>query len=324
VPRAIACALLILIAGVVSADELVFQNGDKLTGTVVGLADGKLKFNSAVAGEVTVAVAQIRSLSTEHPVRVVLPDRRVVEQPIVAGEAGRVRIGDADVALADIRAINPPSAHWGGKAALGFTQINSTINENSLSFLFNLARTGGKDRIGIDTGYLHSRSDEKTTADTWFVNGDYNFARRRRVYGFANGRLQQDHVQHLDLRSILGGGLGYVASEKPRFNFRAEGGLAWLREDFSSAPTRSDVTLRLGYLLDMALWKSAHLKHDFTIYPNISDFSDYYFLAQLAIEQGLTDSLSLELRYILDYDSTPAPDVNKTSSKLIVAVGKTF
>jgi len=316
--------LLLLMARTVSADELVFQNGDKLTGTVVGLADGKLTFNSAVAGAVTVAVAQIRSLSTDHPVRIVLPDRKVVEQPIVAGEAGRVRIGDVDLALAEIRAINPPLVHWGGKASFGLTSIQSTKDERTLSFLLRLERSGGKDRIGLDAGYLYSSSDDETTADNWFVNANYNFARRGKIYGFANGRLQQDHIQHLDLRSILGGGLGYVASEKPRFNFRAEGGLAWLREDYSTAPTRSDVTLKLGYLLDMALWRAARLKHDFTIYPAISDLSDYYFLAQVALEQGLTDSLSFEVRYILDYDATPAPDADKSSSKLILAVGKAF
>jgi hypothetical protein len=119
--RAIAGALLVLITGVASADELVFQNGDRLTGTVLKLAEGKVTINSAVAGEVTVPVAQIQSFSTEHPVRVVLPDRTIVEQPVVPGAAGHVKIGGADYALADIRAINPPAVRWTGKAAFGLT-----------------------------------------------------------------------------------------------------------------------------------------------------------------------------------------------------------
>jgi hypothetical protein len=308
----------------VTADELVFQNGDKLTGTLVRLGDGKVTFKSSVLGEVTVAIAQIRSVSTDHPVLVVLPDRSVVNQPVTAGEPGHVRIGGSDFALTDLRSINPPKLRWTGKASLGFSLTESTKNETKLSLLLSLLRAGAKNRIAIDAGYLYARSEGETTADNWFINGNYNFAHHGRFYATTNASIQQDHVQHLDLRTILGGGIGYIVTDKPSFSFKTEGGLAWKREEFSTTGTTDDITLRLGYLLEKALWKSARLKHDFTIYPSFSDFSDYYFLAQIALEQALSHSMTVEARYIVDYDSTPAPDTNKSSTKVIVAVGKTF
>jgi hypothetical protein len=322
--RGIVCILFVLIAPIASADELAFNNGDRLTGTVVKLADGKVTFKSAVAGEVTSAVTEVRSLSTARPVKIVLPDRSVVNQQIFAGEAGRVRIGGSSYPLADIRAINPPAVRWGGKASLGLSLINATKDTKALDFLLNLARSGARDRIAVDAAYLYARSESDTTTNTWFINGDYNFARRGRVYALANGRVQQDRIQHLDLRSILGGGIGYIASERPDFSFRAEGGLAWVREDFSTVPTRSNLAPRLGYLLEKTLWKSARLKHDFTIYPKLSDWSDYYLLTQVILEQVLSDSVTIDARFIFDHTSKPAPNVKKSTSKLILAVGKTF
>jgi Protein of unknown function, DUF481 len=77
-------------------------------------------------------------------------------------------------------------------------------------------------------------------------------------------------------------------------------------------------------LLEKALWKGARLKHDFTIYPDIGDLSDYYLLAQVILEQALSGSLTIDARYIFDYDTTPAPDTKKSTSKFVLAVGKTF
>jgi Protein of unknown function, DUF481 len=233
--------LIVLMARIAFADELVFNNGDKLTGTVVQLAGGKVTFKSAVAGEVTIAVSEIRSLSTQGPVKVVLPDRSVVDQQILPGEAGHARIGERDFVLGDIRGINPPQARWGGKASMGLSVISTTNHNDRIDFLLSLARTGAKDRIAIDSAYFFARTDGDTTTNNWFINGDYNFARRGRIYVFANGRLEQDRIQDLDLRSILGSGLGYIASERPDFSFRGEGGLAVAPSPAASSERVTDV-----------------------------------------------------------------------------------
>jgi hypothetical protein len=227
--HAIVCLLLVLLAGIASADELILNNGDRLTGKVLGLVGGVISFKPALAGEVKIAVSDIRSLSTEGPVKVVLPDRSVVNEPLAVGEPGRVRIGDRDLALAELRAINPPGARWTGKAGLGVSLINATQDDTKIDFLLNMVRMGTKARFALDAGYFYGRSEEETTTDNWFVGGEYNFARSGRVYAVANARVQSDKIQNLDLRTILGGGLGYIASDRPDWKFRAEGGLAWLR-----------------------------------------------------------------------------------------------
>jgi Protein of unknown function, DUF481 len=322
--RVILFVLLAMFSCGASADEVVFKNGDKLTGTIVKLADGKVTFKSAVAGEVKIAVGEIRSLATEKPVKVVLPDKSIAHEPLLAGDAGQVRIGAGTYSLTELRAVNPPSVRWGGKFALGLTLIRATTDENKVDFLLDVARTGARNRIALAAAYLYARSEDVTTTDTWFITGDYNFARRRRIYALANARLQQDRIQDLDLRTILGGGVGYVVSERPGFGLRLEGGLAWVREEFADAGTTSDLSVRLGYLLEKALWRGARLKHDFTIYPATHDLRDYYFTARFSLEQALANGFTIDLRLLLDYDATPAPDADKSTSKFILAVGKSF
>jgi putative salt-induced outer membrane protein YdiY len=323
---ALLCLLLALMpVATASADELTFKNGDRLTGSVVNLVDGKLTFKSALAGTVTVGIGDLRSFTTEGPVKVILKDGSTVQLPVRAGAAdGRVAVGDREVAFADIQVINPAKSRWEGNATLGFSSIHSSTDTNNLSFQLGVKRETKTTLTDIQANYQFSREDEHTTANTAFLGGDYNFGRQNRLYGYVNGSLKHDAVQHLDLRSILGGGVGYQWVRSPGFNFRTEGGISWVREDFSNASTSSKLALRLGYLLDKQLWKNGLLKHDLFFYPKFSDFGDYYLITTVGIEQSLAGSWYANAKVIYDYTSMPAPDVKKSTSQFIVGLGKRF
>ncbi len=48
------------VADAVSADEILFLNGDRLTGKIVSAAGGKLTIKTEAAGEVSVDLAKVR------------------------------------------------------------------------------------------------------------------------------------------------------------------------------------------------------------------------------------------------------------------------
>ncbi|MDD4103341.1 MAG: hypothetical protein PHU80_12025, partial [Kiritimatiellae bacterium] len=52
-------------------DEVIFKSGDRLTGTVKSVADGKMLFDSKVAGALTLKTEEIETFSTEAPIEIV-------------------------------------------------------------------------------------------------------------------------------------------------------------------------------------------------------------------------------------------------------------
>ena len=70
-------------------DEVLLKNGDRLTGKIVRLVDGKLVINSDVAGEVTVELANIQTLSSDEPLTVNLKDGTGFNQKISGSGAGQ-------------------------------------------------------------------------------------------------------------------------------------------------------------------------------------------------------------------------------------------
>ncbi len=127
------------------------------------------------------------------------------------------------------------TGRWEGSATLGLSFVRSNRNTDSFDLLAGARNETRSTRILLGAGYLFSRQSGVTNTETWFVNGDYNFGRQNRVYGYVNGRLRQDRIQNLDLRTILGAGVGYEWIKQTGFNVRLEGGLSWLQEEFSNA-----------------------------------------------------------------------------------------
>ena len=52
------------------ADEVLFLNGDRLTGKILSATGGKLTIKTDGAGDVTVDMSKVKTFSTDEPVRV--------------------------------------------------------------------------------------------------------------------------------------------------------------------------------------------------------------------------------------------------------------
>ena len=120
--RAIRTAVLLFIAmavlpSVLRADEVIFKNGDKVTGKL--LYDGlKLTIDSPSTGKILVDLKNVKSIISSGPIDVVLADGTVLHQKATAGPEGQIVLvpeGGAPqrtIAMKDIKKINPPPVKW--------------------------------------------------------------------------------------------------------------------------------------------------------------------------------------------------------------------
>src|SRR5262245_63656743 len=56
------------------ADTVKLKNGDRITGKVVNLLEGKLTIKTDAMGEIKIDVAQIDTIATDEPLSIDLPD----------------------------------------------------------------------------------------------------------------------------------------------------------------------------------------------------------------------------------------------------------
>src|SRR5688572_12613215 len=116
-------ALFILGGGAAIGDEIKLKNGDRITGTVTGLAGGKLAVDTPHAGTVKIDWTQVASLTTDgkHKVRLVTGEE--VEGKL-AGQDGKLKVASegaaapVEIEWAKVQFLNKPPTTWHGSIGL--------------------------------------------------------------------------------------------------------------------------------------------------------------------------------------------------------------
>jgi putative salt-induced outer membrane protein YdiY len=322
------------------ADEIVLKNGDRLTGKIVHLVDGKLLLKSDVAGEVTVELSNIQTFSSAEPITVNLKDGTAFTQKVLSAEPGRFSVqGTEDLkaqqfVVADIISINPPPKpipKWTGDVSVNVTSTHGNTKTEMISANANATKRTEKDRTTVSADYAKGEQEDPDTGETvtiedwWRAKGKFDYFFSKKMYGYLDGRYEKDAVAELDRRTIIGLGAGYQWIESENMNFSTEFGLASLYEKYDNqTDSNSEISLQLGYNYDKKLRKNIKFVHDLTYYPAIDKFSDYYLTTTAGVRADFTERFFATAKAILNYDATPAIGAHKTDVKYFLGLGYRF
>ncbi len=132
--------LLIIISAPISADQIVLENGDKLTGTVVNIDNGTVTFSTDYSDPVKIQSSKIKEVITDTPVEVHLLEGEVLKGTLRTVEDGKVIIESntdresAVVQRANIKSINPPdTSKWTGNITVGGNHQSGNTDRLSTS-----------------------------------------------------------------------------------------------------------------------------------------------------------------------------------------------
>ncbi|MCJ7778926.1 MAG: DUF481 domain-containing protein [Sedimentisphaerales bacterium] len=322
------------------ADEIILTNGDRLTGKIIKLIDGRLVFQSDMAGEVTVDASKVQTFSSDGSIKIHLKDGTILNQKVRKTSPGRFAIDAGDVLQAQefgmsyIAAINPPEKpepKWTGNITGGVTSTHGNTKTDFANASVDLKRRAEKDRIQLAVDYARGSQEDpdtgesKVTENWWKTKAKYDYFFTKKIYGYVDNRYEKDSIAQLDRRVVIGGGGGYQWIESEDMNFSVEAGLASLYEKFDNvSDSDSKMSAQLGYNFDRKLLKTVKLLHNLTYYPSLEEFSDYYLTASAEIRAYFTRQMFANFKAILDYDVTPAPGAGDTDVKYILGVGWSF
>jgi putative salt-induced outer membrane protein YdiY len=324
----------------VCGDEIIFKNGDRLTGKIEQLVDGKMVFKSDMTGELTIELANIDTFSTEEPINVHLSDGTTYRRKILKSQAGKFAIeGDATLKaqafeVAAISFINPPvkpEVKWSGDISVGFSSTHGNTRTDLTNASANLRKRTEKDRTQLTADYARGRQEdpdtgEKTTTENWWrIRGKYDYFFTKKFYGYLDGRYAKDSIADLDRRIIVGTGGGYQWIESEEMNFSTEAGVASRYEKYDDQTgSNSEISGQFGYHFDKKLVDNVKLMHDLTYYPSLEQFSDYLLGSTAEIRANFTKSMFTNFKVLFTYDATPAQGKTSTDTKYILGVGVNF
>jgi putative salt-induced outer membrane protein len=339
------------------ADQVILKNGDRLTGTIVKSDAKTMLVKTEFAGDVSVQWDAVTSVVSSQPLHLELKDGQTVVGTVTTSDGkldvetkdtGEVAAPkDAVVAVrndaeqkshdAEIDRLRNPrlTDFWSGMLDTGLSVTRGNSSTLSFTLAGKAVRETKRDKITVYTTAVYATDDttppSRTTAHAILggVRGDLNLDEKWFVFGFAD--FQFDEFQHLDLRNVLGGGLGYHLIKTKNTTFDVFGGGDYEQEYFSPNPpavltnvTRKTGEIVAGEELNMKLNNRTTLSEKLSLFPNVSDTGEYRLQFAANATTKLNSWLSWQLTYSDIYISNPLPGLKGNDAFLSTGLRLTF
>ncbi len=317
----VACLALTSISTTVAAqddDAVIFNNGDRLTGEIRGLARGYLSFNTDATGTIQIEWTEVAELHSKQSFEIYLiSGQRYFGTFPAPEEPGELYVdagGTEPFGLAFRRVVEMvpiESTFWERldidlDFGYDFTK-SSDVEKVSLGFSTryqgeeHLAEVRGR-TIRTDRGVNGGLADQanlnvvygKLLRDLWFASGV--------------GGLESNSELGIDLRTTLGGGVGRILTQSGEHRIALLGGLIQTREEVvDSDETRDSVEGLANISIDW--YRSDDSEFDIstrlTLYPSFSESGRYRSEFDLDLEWELIGDITWGLTFYHTFDSDP-------------------
>ncbi len=279
------------------ADQIVLTNGDRITGQILKSDDKELVIKSEYAGEITVQWPAVRGITSTQPLHVSLNNGQTLVGPVkttddnfqvatttqgavTAPKNSVVRIrGEAEESAYEKSRHPGLLEGWQGGANVGFALTRGNSQTKNLALAFTAQRKTLDDKLGLYANTVYASNDApgaipSTTANAIQGGIRYDHDLSSRIFGFINGDFQTDDLQNLDLRSVLGGGLGYHAIKTESTTLDFLGGINYTREKYSLI-TRNFAAATIGEELSHKVGAGTLVRQQLYFYPDLSNTGEY-------------------------------------------------
>ena len=332
------------------ADQVVMKNGDRVTGSIVKKDAATLTIKTVHFGTVTLPWDQVDSVKADAPLTVVLPNDKSVEgtiassgDKIVVTEKGTtdtvapkdiVALRDAAEQKAYLRMLRPRLFDlWLVTGNIGIAGTSGNAKTRTFTTPVNLVRVTRTDKIAMYFNFIKSSATIRgISADTaQAVRGGWSYNRnlRPKIFATVFNDYEYDLFQNLDLRSVIGGGLGWHAWKKEKGFLDVVGGGDYNHESFAASATaapfsRSTAEIYWGDDAGYKLNKKFAVTQGFRMFNNMTITGNYRMNFDIGLSASLSKYFTWNAAASDRYLSNPALGRKKNDLLYSTGFGFTF
>jgi len=323
-------------------DKVTLKNGDRFSGTIVS-GDGKaLLMKTEFAGDVTIKWDAITAIESSQDLHLTLKDGQRISGKVsttdgkfvVAGAAATAAPADKDSIVAVRNDVEQKSfdteaakmAHpkfnyfWSGLLDTGLALTSGNSSTLSYTLATIAVRETPRDKLTVYSTYVYANDNStpptRTTANYFRggVRGDLNITPR--IFLFALADFETNQLQHLNLRQVYGGGIGYHVIKSDRTTFDVFGGASYDRDSFGQyfllnplsffpGQTTNSAEILVGEELHTQIAARTTIGERFVFYPNMSNLGQYRYQFSATSATIIKKWLSWQITFTDGYLSNP-------------------
>jgi len=312
-----------------AADDVVaLKNGDRISGTIVKMAAGKLVVKTSYAGEITIDWKDVASLESDTARRTKLASGDIVSVTFERKPDGTFYLHSStlgpglEVQPDQIIGIAVPEhPSWSGSVAASFSGKSGNSSAENWGFKGDATRESETDRWSFTARADQQTTEGTTTVQQVFARGGYDYFLSKRWFLNAFTTLEHDKLQDLILRTRVGAGPGYWFAKTD--DFKLSGVLApfYINENFDAG--KDDDSVGLSVSEDLA-WKIGHkrsLHQRLDLYPDLTDANNFQLQFEVGLRQSMYGNWFAEANFVDRYDNTPTDAKEKNDLLYGLALG---
>ncbi len=347
----VACLTL---SAALQADQVIMRNGDRVSGALIKKDAKTLTIKSEFFGVVTLPWDQIQTVKADTPITVELTGNSTVQGTLATSGDKVEVIAGADkrqVAPADIVALRNADEQrayerllapglgdlWAGTATVGWAGTSGNAKTGTFATGMNAARVTNTDKLFTYFNSIRASATVNAvngqTAQA--VRGGWGYNRNLKPRVFFNGfnDWESDKFQTLDLRMVIGAGLGFKVWKAERGGFDLLGGLAYNREKFDprqfdpkgAAPfTRSGADAYWGDDFNYKLNSRTTFFQGFRMFNNLSNSDRWRMNFDMGASTQLTKWLTWNLAVSDRFLNSPVAGRKKNDFLYTTGFGFSF
>lgn len=330
------------------ADVIVLKDGDRVSGRIVKKDGKNLTMQSRNFGTVAVPWENVAAVETDQQLNVVLPDEQTLKATLQTRN-GRLQVAPSEgepltVRRSDIVALRNNAEQrtyerllhpgifdlWTMAGSFNIAGAIGNAETSTLTTPLNLVRESRTSRTAVYFNSLRSTAvvDEVEGETAKAVRGGWSFSRNlmRKLSARGFNDFEFDKFQALDLRVVLGVGLGYELWRHERGSLSLVGGGAWNREKFD--PSDGDPFVRnssegyWGNDLNYSLNSRTNIVQGFRMFNSLSNRGEYRINFDVAAKTKLSKWLDWNITLSDRYLSNPVE--GRLSNDFLYATGLGF
>jgi len=323
--------LLTLLAGTVSADQLIMKNGDVITGTISEISDGDVYIEPSYADKFTVSLSEVASIQTDGILEIELKDGTDVEARFDGVDESGAQLAAVEnspplkVDLDNLaEAVEPEE--WYDRNS--HADLNMTINDGNTDSQAVLVFADTRLKLG-DHRHLADltiRRDETNGVKTkkQLFRYEYNWMFNEPWYTGVTAAYERDPIRELDHRYSIGAIVGRdILDDSHRF-LTVSAGLGFSEEKIAGNAESGGVAFwRLIYEHEF-LGGDLEFFHNDTITYQLYDVNNTILKTNTGFRYDIIDDVyaAISLRY--DYETDPAAGAENQDTTLAIGVGAEF
>ena len=336
-PVTLATFALVFATTVANADTIVLDNGDRLTGTVKRLDDGKLVLKSKYLGEVTLKWKDIRSITSDGIFSILTVDGERLDgrfsRDDVTSEVtrdGKPTLALPSDSIARI-ARGGAGTGWGGVASaldgaadIGYSVARGNQNQTQSSLGATAAYASARYSFRGRLNSLFARQDGARSQSRHALNSRMERFVNDRVFAYGMSGFERNERRRLDLRSRLGGGIGWRLKNRGGTRLSMLGGFAYLHERFRNLENRAAGEAFVGLEWRTKFFRAVEWQMELTVHNDQSDRRRARVEYDGTLRIPIAGPFRYSLRFFDRYDTRPAAMVERNDYGIVSGLGVAF